>query len=165
MRFSLQPHSKPSPGLPSAPPAQEQTKLDFAALALFEQVRDQYRDRGISFAGAIAIQPSNPAFISGANSLVLMPIAGKAAIEIYFHRPTHHVEVCVVGAKPIMIRAFDADGQLIAKDSTLSQRCLPAQAHSAKPFPPQQLELAAANIYRIVVDSNAPFVLSTMSWQ
>ena len=148
---------QPSPTIPPT------IQIDFSDLRLFEQVEQQYLDQGIEMEGAIAIQPSNPAFQT--DRLAIMPNAERSDITVRFHVPRHHIQAVVTGVKAIKLTAFDAKQQILAQHCVgvaqyLQLLQLPATDSQDK-LPQQQLDMAIENqsIYQIQVSSDAPFVL------
>lgn len=138
-------------------------QIDFSDLRLFEQVEQQYLDQGIYMEGAIAIQPSNPAFQT--DRLAIMPNAGRSDITIRFHIPRYRIQAGVTGARAIKLTAFDANQQILAQHCVgvaqyLQLLQLPTIASQDK-LPQQQIDVAIENkpIYQIQISSDAPFVL------
>jgi hypothetical protein len=137
-------------------------QLDFAKLTQFERVNEQYRNLGLSIEDAIALQPSNPAFACAADSLVLMPTASKPHITVSFHQMVQRIRAVVSGARQIRLTVFDRHSNVLLQQHT-------DQAHSHHPdagaielFPQHSLEAAAAGIARVVVASDAPFLLNQL---
>ena len=136
--------------------------IDFNDLCLFEQVEQQYLQQGIELEGAIAIQPSNPAFQT--DRLAIMPNADRTDIVIRFRVPRRQVQAIVTGARAIKLTAFDTNQQIAQQSVGVAQYLqlpqLPS-SDSSRRLPQHQIELAGENqpIHQIQISSDAPFVL------
>jgi hypothetical protein len=152
-----------SAGLIQPEPAQPlqlgRVELNFEDLSAFEQVRDQYSELGIKFAGAIALQPSNPAFLPRSGSVVLMPMTNGLSLDVYFYRATQTVGAFVTGTKQVRLTAFDADGKVIAQSDTGARQYVQEQRQTVDPLPQHKLELTAVGITRVKFASDTPFTL------
>jgi len=134
-------------------------ELDFEDLSAFEQVRDQYSGLGIKFAGAIALQPSNPAFPPRSGAMVLMPMTNGLCLDVYLYRTTQTVGAFVTGTKQVRLTAFDADGKVIAQSNTGARQYVQEQRQTVDPLPQRKLELTAVGAIRVEFASDAPFTL------
>lgn len=144
---------------PAQPLQLGRVELDFEDLSAFEQVRDQYSGLGIKFAGAIALQPSNPAFLPRSGSVVLMPMTNGLSFDIYLYRATQTVGAFVTGTKQVRLTAFDADGKVIAQSDTGVRQYVQEQRQTVDPLPQHKLELTAVGIARVKFASDTPFTL------
>jgi hypothetical protein len=135
------------------------TELDFEDLSAFEQVRDQYSGLGIKFAGAIALQPSNPAFVPHSGSVVLMPMTNGLSLGVYLYRTTQTVGAFVTGTKQVRLTAFDANDKVIAQSNTGARQYVQEQRQTVDPLPQHKLELTALGIARVEFASDAPFTV------
>lgn len=134
-------------------------KLDFEDLSAFEQVRDQYSGLGIKFAGAIALQPSNPAFLPHSGSVVLMPLTNGLSLGVYLYRTSQTVGAFVTGTKQVRLTAFDANDKVIAQSNTGARQYVQEQRQTVDPLPQHKLELTAVGIARVEFASDAPFTM------
>ncbi|MBE9181065.1 hypothetical protein IQ268_21120 [Oculatella sp. LEGE 06141] len=141
------------------PDSSELIYPDFATLTAFEHVRDQYRGLGIRFDGAIALQPSHPAFAEECSPLVVMPMAGRSSIHAYFCQPRRRVGAVVVGARQIKITACDRHHRPLTRCMAGSHQPTLSQKTVSNLLPQHPVELFADGIMRIVFESNAPFIL------
>ncbi len=142
---------------PPAPPAPIQ--LDFQNLKAFEQLSDQYACSGVRFEGAIALQPSNPAFVPPSASQVLMPLVNQTGITVYFRRHASSAGAFVIGTKPVVLVAFDSDGNLLREINTGANYLISPAGELPTPLPYHRLEVKGTHIAKVVFYSNAPFIL------
>jgi hypothetical protein len=151
-----------SPGCLSQP-VSSLLQLDFSDLPSFSIVRDQYQAWGVVIAGAMAIQPSNPAFIDATHSTGLMPTVDNQPLTIYFQQMRRLASLRLVGAQQITLRAYDANNHLVAEqqvgqpDYRQSRRAVSICAR-------HQVQLAAKEIARLEIHSDAPFLLHGLIW-
>lgn len=136
----------------------ELNRLDMETLMQFELIQDQYRALGVCFEGAIALQPSNPAFSAPSGSMVLMPTASKPHIIANFLHPVQRIGAMVSGARQIRLTAFDRHGNVLMHQCTDRPRSLQL-AEENRAFPRHVLEVNAAGIARVVFASDSPFLL------
>ncbi|MBW4495566.1 MAG: hypothetical protein KME26_21270 [Oscillatoria princeps RMCB-10] len=147
-------------GFRQMPPAQPAfIQLDFENLKGFEQLSDQYASSGVRFEGAIALQPSNPAFVPPSASQVLMPLVNQTGITAYFPRPASRAGAFVIGTKPVVLAAFDADGNRLREINTDANYVISPAGELPKPLPHHRLEVTGTPIAKVVFYSNAPFIL------
>lgn len=134
--------------------------LNFSELQAFTMVREQYQQWGIEFEGAIALQPSNPAFIDSKQPIGLMPTLERTPLTIYFHHPRQVVSARLTGVQQVSIRAFDTAGRLVS-EQCLGQFAYLCGCASGKPSN-HEMQLQAAEIARIEILSEAPFLLRNL---
>lgn len=135
------------------------TWLDFADLSAFEQVRNQYSDRGVQFEGAIALQPSNPAFISETSPYVLMPTANQAGITAHLNHVCQRIGGYVRSFGQVVLTALDSSGKILAQASTEVPDASQTALNGEMALPLQKLELTGP-MSRLVFHANAPFTLN-----
>lgn len=141
-------------------------QLNFSELQSFEVVHDQYRQWGLEFEQAIALEPSNSAFNDDPEQPVgLMPIA-HPFMAIQFHPPRQVVKAKLVGARAIIVTAFDVENRVIARCDLGQSAPEPnsseqneSEAAFKHTIPLHALHLQAAAIARIEITSAAPFML------
>lgn len=135
-------------------------QLNFSELRSFEVVRDQYQEWGIEFEETIALQPSNAAFADPKQPMGLMPIA-HPQMMIQFHQARQFIKATLVGARAIIVTAFDANDQVVI-EKYLDCQFEPIMAELEPMVPLHALHLQAENIARIEITSAAPFMLQSL---
>ncbi len=154
------------PNFISAAPIQSFVNLvpiNFSDLQPFERVQSQYQAWGIEFDGAIALQPSNSAFQLSQASVGLMPSCDRIPLRIYLQQPHHWMSACLIGAKRITVRAFDASQRLIHEQSFGQSHYLQHRiAASSAVVISHMMQLQASTIARIEISSDAPFILENL---
>jgi hypothetical protein len=142
------------------PPAEtELIHLEFNQLGTFEPVQEQFWEQGVRFEGAIALQPSNPAFQADNNSPSVMPITGRSNITVHFRQPRQTVGAVVTAPRQITVTAFDQNDNLLGQQRAGSPKYLQQKAGQAEIFPRHHLELLAQGAVKVVLSSTAPFIL------
>lgn len=133
-------------------------QLDFAEVRPFETVRMQYQEWGIEFDGAIALQPSNPAFTKPNQLVGLAPLVDRLPLTIYFDQPRQLVSAKLTAARQITVKVFDAANRLILKQHLGQAQYLTAQ--TVLPIGTEyEMQLQADAIARIEIQSDVPFML------
>lgn len=132
-------------------------RLDFKDLKPFEQVKDRYRHLGVGFSGAIALQPSNPAFLTKSGSFVLMPMGNLMSLSAYFDKSISWVGALVCSTRIVVLAAYDRNGKFLGQTSTIgkSSHLEDREAESTS----QQLQLNLPNIAKLEFYSSEPFTL------
>ena len=121
-------------------------RLNLDGLKCFEVVESQFKQWGVLFQNAIALQPSNPAFPACIGTTVLMGAPKNGFIEATFLQPVRFVSAAVTSSRQTVLSAYDCDGNLLS-ESKLSQANL---AGSESSVPPNfQLSLRAPKIHRV----------------
>ena len=133
-------------------------QLDFESLTACKGLSNQYSCLGVWFSGAIALQPSNPAVARHSRSQVLMPVASLTGITVQFPCAINIAGAFVMGSKPLVITAFDANIDSIEKISTVVTYSIPPSAEQLLPQPHHRLEVKGSNIVKLVFFSAAPFI-------
>jgi hypothetical protein len=139
---------------------QQIATFDFQELTAFERVLEQYARFGVHFEGAIALEPSNPLFQSNAGTLILMPVVVQSGIAVRFEVPMQRVGAFVCSVRPVLVTAFDSDGNTIEQNSTSWDQVYNDEGTLRFPLPQQQLEIQAPDIAKVVFHSYAPFTLA-----
>lgn len=132
-------------------------RLDFENLRAFERVTDQYRHMGVCFSGAIAIEPSNPAFTAKSGSTVLMPTGNLMSLIAYFDKPSCWAGAFVCSTRIVVLTAYDQEGNFLGQTSTVAN--LPSLPDGQSESLPQQLELNRHGIAKVEFHSYVPFTL------
>lgn len=123
-------------------------RLDLEDLECFTPVADQYEALGVQFANAIAIRPSNPAYLPHSGEKVMLGAPENGWIEATFARPVQYVSSFLTSSRRIVMRAFNHQNQLIAQTESLS-----ANASEMADSANVQLSLKASNIHRITFEA------------
>ncbi|MBD2041577.1 hypothetical protein [Microcoleus sp. FACHB-672] len=137
-------------------------QLDFESLTALEGLSNQYSCLGVRFSGAIALQPSNPALARYSRSQVLMPVANLTGITVQFPCALNTAGASVMGSKPVVVTAFDANNDSIEKISTQVTYSISPSAEQFLPLPHNRLEVKGLNIVKLVFFSAAPFILDDL---
>ena len=133
-------------------------KLDFGDLPSFTTVHNQYQAWGVVMTGAMAIQPSNPAFIDAEHSTGLMAAVGSQPLTIHFQQMQQMASLSLVGAQQITLRAYDLHNHLLTQQQVgQPDYCQSRQVSST--CVRHQVLLAAKGMVRLEVYSDAPFLL------
>lgn len=121
-------------------------RLNLADLKYFEVVERQFEPWGVIFANAMAINPSNPAFLPRSGSIVLLGAPRNGSIEATFSQPVHFVRGCVTSSRSTVLTAYDCTGREIARDRLFGANL----AGSSSPVAPNtELKVAAEEITKI----------------
>ncbi|NJK27836.1 MAG: hypothetical protein HC925_03930 [Coleofasciculaceae cyanobacterium SM2_3_26] len=128
-------------------------RLDLEPLTCFEVVDRQFERWGMTFANAIAIQPSNPAFAPQTGSTVLMGAPKGGFLEIQFHRPACLVSAKVTSFRRPTLTAYDRSGACITQieGNIPSDGDRPTGAETCPQSPKLLLSANIPNIHRITL--------------
>ncbi|GAB4460987.1 MAG: hypothetical protein OHK0037_09210 [Elainellaceae cyanobacterium] len=96
----------------------DHVELDFDELQTFETVSTQFCHLGVTFANAIALVPSNPAFPSHSGQLVLMGCPKGGWLEATFDQPVQRVSGHITSSRPTVMAAFDEHNRPVAQTQT-----------------------------------------------
>ncbi len=136
----------------------KQIRLNFQVLTAFERVTEQYSDLGVRFSDAIALEPSNPAFLPKTGCFVLMPLGHEMILTASFDSPTSWVGGEVCGTGSVILTAFDQTGKILAQVTTAASQ---GKGSCSK----QQLELNRSGIAKVMFHSSEPFILKDFYFQ
>lgn len=148
----------------SPSPVSDRIQLNFAELDAFALVSECYQRLGIRFEGAVALQPSNPAFGVDPDTIVLTPEAGRSSIAVYFHQLQKTVGALVTATRQIKLTLFNRENQPIAEQYAGSTHYVQPLSSDDAQFPQYQLELIADNVAKVEFSSDAPFILHNFFW-
>lgn len=137
--------------------------LNFSSLQAFEPVDEQFQEIGVQVEGAVALLPSNHAF-GLENALVLTPTAGRSNIVIHFSPPRQAVDAQITGARQIKTCFLDSDNQVLCQKTVGTPQYLQQTPEPAEAFPQHQVQFCAESIAKVVIDSDAPFVISDFAF-
>jgi hypothetical protein len=120
--------------------------LDFDELQTFETVDTQFRHLGVTFANAIALVPSNPAFPPHSGQRVLMGCPKGGWLEATFDQPVQRVSGHITSSRPTVMAAFDEHNRPVAQTQTPAANLAGSGSSQA---PNQEMTLAARRISRV----------------
>lgn len=103
---------------PLSQDALDDVELDFDELQTFETVSTQFHHLGVTFANAVALVPSNPAFPSHTGQLVLMACPKGGWLEATFDQPVQRVSGHITSSRPTVMAAFDEHNRPVAQTQT-----------------------------------------------
>lgn len=132
---------------PAPPPTSTVIQLELEALNCFETVEHQFDLWGIRFKNAIALQPSNPAFVSKPDQTVLMSGPKSGFVEMYFQHPLRYIEARVISSQTTVLSGFNGQDKEIASTHTPT---LPSTTVTASVLPPTLLQIQAEDIYKVI---------------
>jgi hypothetical protein len=115
-------------------------------LKCFEVVEAQFAHWGITFNNAIAIQPSNPAFVNQPGMTVLMGAPQHGIIEIFFESPVKFVSGLVTSSRRAILAARDREGNLLDQVQLAGPNLVGSNSSIAPSTP---LSISATNIYQV----------------
>lgn len=121
-------------------------RLALEDLKCFEVVQDQFAHWGVTFANTVAIQPSNPAFLTGSGATVLMGAPKSGLIEVSFKYPVRSVSGLVTSSRRTVLSACDIDGNPIVQDEMPAPNLVGSNSQIAPRVP---LRVKAPNIHQI----------------
>lgn len=133
--------------------------LPLQSLKPFELVKEQFVPWGIEFEDAIALYPSNPAFIEEKTRLVLMPVASSSAIKIKLRQPYCSVTMRLRGYHDIRLATLNRDGHCTLCGKTFCSRYSPVDKAPLEVFC-----LDLRRVQTIVLKSSAPFILEAITF-
>ncbi|HAG84927.1 MAG TPA: hypothetical protein DCL61_28200 [Cyanobacteria bacterium UBA12227] len=120
-------------------------RLNLEDLKCFEVVEHQFRQYGVTFKNAIALQPSNPAYPPRSGTTVLMAAPKSGWLEVIFSQTISRFCCYVTSSQRLILSAYDPHNLLISKLTSE-----PNLAGSDSPLPPNvELRLDKPNISRI----------------
>lgn len=124
----------------------KRVNLNFGKLQPFEVVNRQFQRLGVTFANAIALSPSNPAYPSPTGRMVIMGCPKAGWLEASFDAPVKFVSSCVTSSRPTVMAAFDSNNQPVAQTEMRTANL----AGSNSELPPNvELRLNGDNIRRV----------------
>jgi hypothetical protein len=131
-----------------SPASQEalDVELDFDELQTFETVSTQFRHLGVTFANAIALAPSNPAFPPYGKQLVLMGCPKGGWLEATFDQPVQRVSGHITSSRPTVMAAFDEHNRPVAQTQTSAANLAGSDSSQA---PNLEMTLTARRISRV----------------
>lgn len=132
---------------PAPPPPSTIIRLELEALNCFETVESQFDLWGIKFKNAIALQPSNPAFITQPDQIVLMSGPDSGFLEIDFRHPLQYIEAQVISSQSTILSAYNSKDQEIATTYTPASESTTAKASVLSPT---LLQIQTEDIHKVI---------------
>ncbi len=121
-------------------------RLGLEDLKSFEVVDNQFKNWGVSFSNAIAIEPSNPAFAVPPGIKVLMGAPKSGLIEMKFKSPVKFVSGLVTSSRRTVLSAYNQNEELLAEEEMPASNLL----YPDSIIPPNaKLTVNAENIYKV----------------
>lgn len=130
--------------------ASTEIRLALEELNCFEVVENQFQHWGITFHNAIALQPSNPAFVLKPATTVIMGAPKGGVLEINFKYPVQQVSGLITSSRATVLCAYDAEGKKVAETR---MNVSPHLNTDSLNFPNAQLELSELNINKIIFET------------
>ncbi|NEP15333.1 MAG: hypothetical protein F6J97_00270 [Leptolyngbya sp. SIO4C1] len=127
--------------------------LDFYQLPVLKPAAAQLAGQGVVFTDAIALTPSNPRFAMHPEQVVLMPMGTKQSFQIELQAEQAQMQVQGRSTRPISVRAWAADGTLIASHVAA------IEPSATTLLPAQIVRISTAGAARVEVSSKAPFTI------
>ncbi|MDY7008349.1 MAG: hypothetical protein SWX82_31605 [Cyanobacteriota bacterium] len=121
-------------------------RLGLENLKSFEVVDHQFKNWGLTFSNAIAIEPSNPVFAVPPGVKVLMGAPKSGLIEIYFKSPVKFVSGVVTSSRRTVLSAYNQNEELLVKEEMSASNLLNPNSTIG---PNAQLTVNAQNIHKV----------------
>ncbi len=121
-------------------------RIGLENLKSFEVVDHQFKNWGLTFSNAIAIEPSNPVFAVSPGIKVLMGAPKSGLIEMNFKFPVKFVSGLVTSSRRTVLSAYNQNEELLAQDEMPASNLL--ESNSVIP-PNAQLTVNAQNIHKV----------------
>lgn len=121
-------------------------RLDWEDLQCFEVVNHQFQAWGVTFANAVALRPSNPAYPPYSGVMVLMGAPKEGWLETTFSHPMRFVSGFITSSRRTVLTAFDRSDRVVGRVESAGANLATCPSSHA---PNVQLSLNAANIYRV----------------
>lgn len=154
----LNPHLDPHLNPHLNPQKHGLLQFDFSQLSAFTPVHHQYHAWGVDLEGAIAIRPSNPAFINAKHTIGLMPTVSSQPLTIYFQQLRQLASISIASSQQITVKAYNAQDQLVTEQRVgQSDYCQSRQTTSSCAH--HQVQLTAIGMARLEISSDSPFLL------
>ncbi|SKB13241.1 conserved hypothetical protein [Planktothrix sp. PCC 11201] len=121
-------------------------RLALEELYCFEVIENQFQHWGITFKNAIALQPSNPAFVIKPTTTVIMGAPKGGHLEINFKYPVQKVCGMVTSSSATVLSAYDIEGKKVAETGMSVSHHMSSDALN---FPNAQLKLSGCNLKKV----------------
>lgn len=125
-------------------------RLALEALNCFEVVENQFQHWGITFENAIALQPSNPAFVLKPATTVIMAAPKGGVLEINFKYPVQKVCGLITSSRATVLSAYNIECQKVAETR---MNVSPHLNSDSLNFPNAQLQLSGFNLQKITFET------------
>ena len=133
------------------------TGLPLQTLSPLERVSQQFVDQGIVFEHAIALIPSNPAFIASPGRQVIMPTGNHHRLALVLQQQEGSLTIAGRCTRAISLEAVDSSGQLVGHyvDKSFTK---PSPSHRLLPCQTIRID-NLAQIEQIQISARTPFTL------
>ncbi|HBK20940.1 MAG TPA: hypothetical protein DDZ60_00045 [Planktothrix sp. UBA10369] len=121
-------------------------RLALEDLNCFEVVENQFQHWGITFNNAIALQPSNPAFVIKPTTTVIMGAPKGGHLEINFKYPVQKVSGIITSSSATVLSGYDAEGKKVAETGMSVSHHISSDALN---FPTAQLKVSGFNLKKV----------------
>lgn len=125
-------------------------RLALEDLNCFEVIENQFKHWGITFKNAIALQPSNPAFVIKPTTTVIMGAPKGGDLEINFKYPIHKFCGMITSSSATVLSAYDTEGKKVAETGMSVSHHISSDALN---FPHAQLKLTGLNIQKVTFET------------
>lgn len=125
-------------------------RLALEELYCFEVIENQFQHLGITFNNAIALQPSNPAFVIKPTTTVIMGAPKGGHLEINFKYPVHKVCGMITSSSGTALSAYDMEGKKVAETRMSVSHHISSDALN---FPHAQLKVSGFNIQKVTFET------------
>jgi hypothetical protein len=121
-------------------------RLALEDLNCFEVVENQFQHWGITFKNAIALQPSNPAFVIKPTTTVIMGAPKGGHLEINFKYPVQKVSGIITSSSATVLSGYDTEGKKVAETGMSVSHHISSDSLN---FPNAQLKLSGFNLKKV----------------
>ncbi|WRH66607.1 MAG: hypothetical protein RSE13_24130 [Planktothrix sp. GU0601_MAG3] len=125
-------------------------RLALEELYCFEVIKNQFQSWGITFKNAIALQPSNPAFVIKPTTTVIMGAPKGGHLEINFKYPVQNVCAMITSSSGTILSAYDTEGKKVAETGMIVSHHISSDALN---FPHAQLKVRGLNIQKVTFET------------
>lgn len=125
-------------------------RLALEELYCFEVIENQFQHLGITFNNAIALQPSNPAFVIKPTTTVIMGAPKGGHLEINFKYPVQKVCGMITSSSGTALLAYDVEGKKVGETRMSVSHYISSDALN---FPHAQLKLSGFNIQKVIFET------------
>lgn len=125
-------------------------RLALEELYCFEVIENQFQHWGITFKNAIALQPSNPAFVIKPTTTVIMGAPKGGHLEINFKYPVQKVCGMITSSSATVLSAYDTQGKKVAETGMSVSHHISSDALN---FPHAQLKVTGLNIQKVTFET------------
>lgn len=124
-------------------------KLNLENLQCYEVVTEQFGELGIIFNNALALQPSNSAYLPRRGKMVLMASPKNGWIEANFTHPVTYFNCYVTSSQRTMLSAYNGSQELVSRIETAGANLANFESEIA---PNARLTVTGSEIVRITLE-------------